>query len=301
MGWKDLLQQEDEQIAAAWLGGRALRVDVRKWSIVGRLPREHGVYSWKIRGNTAELMNVEAEFFVLPTRCGYLVGDLFVSDMEGGAITDPAQLAGSLDRVHLVEPGLDHFARVGVKRMWDEGPLIYVNQDFPAGPEGEVLDAYLDRKESIDHIPGVAPALDLVYRMKTWHRVEVERKAEEARARRELEEKRQRIRDRLGDGAMRRELALEDFEEAAKAALAVGGAEYIEHRPGQPGEYVVRYRIDGRRYECVCDVSMHIIDAGICLHDHTTGEKGDKYFTLESLPGVTRAAMDAGAAIWRHV
>jgi hypothetical protein len=138
--------------------------------------------------------------------------------------------------------------------------------------------------------------------MKTWHRSEVERRRAEEQERREQEERRKALQERLGDGASRRELAKEDFQTAAKAALALGGAEYLEHRRApERGEFIVRYRLDGARYECVCDETMHIVDAGICLQDHDTGEKGDTYFTLESLPGVTRAAMAEGAAIWRHV
>jgi hypothetical protein len=97
-------------------------------------------------------------------------------------------------------------------------------------------------------------------------------------------------------------LALYDFEEAVKAALAVGGAEYLEHRVARnKGEFTVRFRMDGRRWECVCDHTMHVISSGICLTDHETGESGDALFTLESLPSVLREGVKAGAAIWRHV
>ncbi len=124
--------------------------------------------------------------------------------------------------------------------------------------------------------------------------------AEEAR---QLAERRQGIMRQLGDAAGRRAMAALDFPTAAKAALAVGGAEYLDSRPNrlQRGEHVVRYRIAGRRLECVCDDRLRITDAGICLQDHETNEKGDRYFTLESLPAVVLEAIDGDKlVVWRH-
>ena len=47
--------------------------------------------------------------------------------------------------------------------------------------------------------------------------------------------------------------------------------------------------------------TLRIVDAGICLEDHATGEKGDTYFTLESPPGVVRQAIREGQlVVWRH-
>lgn len=300
MGWEDLLQEEDERIVVPWIGGRALRLGPRKWKVTGGLPKEHGWYEWRIIGRRAELVGDAELDDAEHAKLGYLVGDLFVSDDEGGEIKDPKELMGRFERVFLLEP-LDHFDRIAVKRFWADGPLIFTGPGFPLGPESDVLDAFLERKDSVDHIPEVAPALDLCFRMKSWHREWVEKKREEERIRREKEERIRRIRERLGDGALRREVAKEDFEAAARAALAVGGAEYIEHRRApRKGEYAVRYRLDGARYECVCDETLHIIDAGICLDDHA-GTKGDTFFTLESMPVVCRAAMANGAAIWRHV
>lgn len=301
MGWKDLLQKEDERIAAPWLGGRSLRLKSRHWKVTGDLPVEHGWYEWRINGRKAELVG-DAELDEDGTsQLGYLVGDLFVSDGEGGEIKDPKGLMGRFERVRLLEP-LDHFERVSVCRFWDDGPLIFAGQGFPLGPESDVLDAFLERKDSVDGIPEVPPALDLCFRMKTWHREWVEVKREEERLRREKEDRVRRIRERLGDGALRREVAKEDFEAAARAALAVGGAEYIEHRKAaRKGEHTVRYRLDGERYECVVSDELRCIDSGVCLTDERTGEKGDTYFTLESLPGVIREALREGKlVVWRH-
>jgi hypothetical protein len=47
--------------------------------------------------------------------------------------------------------------------------------------------------------------------------------------------------------------------------------------------------------------TLQVVDSGICLTDHHTGEKGDAYFTLESLPPVVGQAMDEGVlVVYRH-
>ncbi|MGF1465647.1 MAG: hypothetical protein ACFCGT_05905 [Sandaracinaceae bacterium] len=319
MGWRDLLQAgAPSRVVVPWLGGRDIRQGERRWSLSGQVPEAHGWHAFDVEGRGARWAgpaDPEPEGLT-EAAVGYLVGDLFVSDGEGGEVGDLALLVGRFPRVRLVEEGIDHFARVRVAPAWADGPLVFVGEEFPLGPEDEVRGALLDERPSVDHVAGVPPALDLAFRVKRAHREWVERQRQEAQRLREEAERRRiveahlrRIRDHAreafaehGDGATRRELAQLDFGEAARAALALGGATYLEHRRARlPGEYVVRYRIEGERYECVCDERLHIIDAGICLEDHRTGEKGDTYFTLESLPGVTREAMAIGAAIWRHV
>ncbi|MEQ1501229.1 MAG: hypothetical protein ABMB14_03320 [Myxococcota bacterium] len=106
----------------------------------------------------------------------------------------------------------------------------------------------------------------------------------------------------IGSGEGRRELAADDFEAAARAALALSGAELLDHHPGyERGEQIVLFRFRGRRFECVADAALRIVDSGICLTDHHTGEKGDTRFTLESLPGVIGEAIDNDVlVVFRH-
>ncbi|MFA6234104.1 MAG: hypothetical protein WC824_07960, partial [Bacteroidota bacterium] len=104
-------------------------------------------------------------------------------------------------------------------------------------------------------------------------------------------------------GAGRRALAGRDFDAAAKAALAISGAEFLESREGyNKNEMIVRYRFEGYRLECVADkTTLRIVDSGICLTDHDTGEKGDTRFTLESLPAVVLEAIKTHKlVIYRH-
>ena len=301
MGWRDLLEAEGETIVAPWLGGRSVDLGPRRWRLSGSLPGEPGWYRFRVQGRNVEVdQPVEPEpgaFVSVVT--GHLIGDRLVTD---GAVVDPdpAKIASASERVHLLERGLDRFVRISAGRVVPEGPLIFKEEEMPLGPEEEVLAAWQDKKASVDHVRGVPPSLDAAFRMEMWQRSEAKRHREAL----ERLRRRQEIAETLGDGAGRRKLAPRDFEAAAQAALAVGGAEYLEHRPSVARrEMVVRFRLAGRRFECTCDErTLRIIDAGVCLVDHHTDERGDTYFTLESLPGVIRQADREGVlVVFRHV
>jgi hypothetical protein len=312
MGWRDLLQPENETVTSPWIGGRSLRSGSRTWSLDGKLPEEHG---WKIFATSGRKAKLFAQTDPAPDLlkypvCGYLVGDRLVAD-DASVDSDPAKIVSQSERVWLIEPGLDRFVRVSAGRMYEDGPLVYKCQEMPFGPENDVSQAYLDKKLSVDDVPGVVPALDAVFRMETWQRAEAERRRLEAERRRLEEEERRRLEERraqlvekLGDGAGRREMAQYDFGEAARAALAIGGAIYLDHRRAvHRAEMVVKFRLDRRRFECTCDAkTLQIVDAGICLTDHDTDERGDAYFTLESLPAVIREAERLEKlVVYRHV
>jgi hypothetical protein len=266
---------------------------------------------WKLKGRTAEsIKTADPDTDVLAHFVhGYLVGDRIVPD-DVRVDPDPMQITKYSEQVYLLEPGLDRFVRVAAGRVYPEGPLIYTAQEFPMGPEDAVLNAFLNKEPFITMLAEVTPALDAAFRME-WHqreqaelrRLELEQQRQEEEAQRRQEERRERLREQLGDGAARRELALTDFETAARAALAIGGAELLDIRKGHhKTERVVKFRFTGRRFECVCDTRLQIVDAGICLADHRTDEKGDTYFTLESLPGVIAQAMrEEKLVVFRHV
>lgn len=298
--WRALLQTESETVVVPWLGGRTLRSHTRTFKLEGTEPAEHGWHRFAVTGRKARWQAVaEASSDVLrDVVTGYLVADRLVGD--GVHVSDdPTRLCAQFERVHLIEPGLDRFVRIRAGRVVDGGHLVYDGQEFPLGPEDDVLQAFFDRASSVDRIAGVVPALDGAFRIESWHRSEVERRRREAEQRRERHEqvrrrneRRRALREQLGDGHGRRTMAQIDFAEAATAALAIGGAQYLDHRVGHVRtEMVVRFRLLGRRFECTCEAAtLRIIDAGICLIDHHTDERGDGYFTLESLPGVIQQA-----------
>lgn len=312
MGWKDLLQKTDETIVLPWLGGRSLRSGPRTWQVEGRLPPEHGWHKFTITGRKAVWSAAEeavSETLKQVVR-GYLVGDHLVQD--GIRVEpDPKDITKNAERVFLVDPGLDRFVRVSAGRSFEGGPLVFLGQEMPQGSEEEVLQAYLDEASSVDQVKGVPPALDAAFRLEAWRRAEaervrreIERQRQEEEARRALEDRRRQLVRQLGDAEGRREMAKVDFDAAARAALTVGGAQFLDARNSvRPNEKVVKFRFLGRRFECVCDAtSLRIIDSGICLIDHGTNEKGDTYFTLESLPAVIAQAEDEGRlVVFRHV
>ncbi len=310
MSWRDLIEKQTT-ISLPWVGGRSLYSFDRTWNIKGYLPADHGWYRFRVNGGfSAELDgNVDCYPNVLHNIVtGYLVGNRIVPDGMR-CDPDPKNIVKYSETVHLIEEGLTRFARVSAGRVYAEGPLIYRQQEMPLGPESEVDDAYCDQKADLALIQHVHPALDAAFRMESFQRAEVARRraeleaariAEEARLAREA--RRLELVTKLGDGAGRREMALHDFQTAARAALAVGGAEYLDHKLVRRGEWAVKYRLDGARYECTCDERLRIVDSGICLTSHDDGEKGDTYFTLESLPAVIRQAIrERVLVVYRHV
>lgn len=291
MSWRDLLQPEDETITLPWVGGRTLQaLNGRAWTLT-QTPREFGWYRFSVRGRKATLAeSVDPDLSLLGfPKQGYLVGNCLVV---------PEGKGFRLRTVYLLEAGLDRFSRVSVGSLSEDGPLIYLGQEMPLGPEEGLLNAFLDRVESVTGVPGVTPELEATFWFETRHREEVEKQRAEREARR-LQEERMRDQVRLiGTGQGRRDLAKVDFDAAAKAALVVGGAEFLDSRPDIAGNRVVRFRLDGARYECVCDLDLQILESGICLTaeyddgEFEQGTRGDTWFTLESLPSVIRQAIN---------
>jgi hypothetical protein len=315
MGWQNLLANADaEHIVLPWTRarGRSLRSMTRSWTFECDPPRECGWYSFKLKGRTVtgfEVAEPERDTLIGCVR-GYLIGDRLAAD-DCRIDPDPMEIAKNTSRVYLLDEGLDRFARVLAGSVYKDGPLVFVSLDMPLGPEEAVLQAFLDRQTSVVEIKGVTPALDAAFRMECWQREQAERRrrelerlAREEQERLEREVRRRELVEKLGDGAGRRAMAAVDFEAAARAALVVGGAELLDVRRNvNRGEQIVRYRLDGRRFECVCDErTLRIVDAGICLTQESTRERGDDRFTLESLPSVVMEAERRGVlVVFRHV
>lgn len=312
MGWKDLLQTGDEKVTLPWLGGRTLYSAAQRWSIEGRLPKDYGWHTFAIANREARTegpADPQPDLLQHSVR-GYLVGDRVVVD-DVRVDPDPKGIVKFSEQVFLIDEGIDRFARVRAGRINKEGPLVYQGLEMALGQEDAVLEAFLDQKTSVTDIKNVAPGLDAAFRMESWQRAEAERRRIELeRIRREEEEKRQKEERRkelvkkLGDGEGRREMALHDFDAAARAALAVGGAVFLDAKAVRKNEWAVRYRIgnDRQKFECVCNERLRIVDAGICLVDHNTDERGDTFFTLESLPAVVQQAQrERRLVIFRHV
>lgn len=296
MGWRDQLAPETpDRLVMPWLGGWVVYWDYRAYKI-GRKPREHGWYRWDIQGRFAafetDLVEAPAE---LPkawaVTTGYLIGNKLVTG------------SGDTQVVHLIEPGLERFALVSAAKD-PESRLVFQRQEFDFGPEQEVRDAFVDRQDSVRHIKCVAPSLEYAFHFASFQRERFEERRREIEKMREEERKREEQQKLFGTGEGRRAMAAIDFNQAAAAALKVSGSELLDTRSGYDAkEMVIQYRFREKRFECVVDKdTLQVVDAGICLEDHYTNEKGDTYFTLESLPGVIGEAIDQGVLhVYRHV
>lgn len=314
MGWKDLLNKGSEQ-ALPWYGVKRVHDAKRSWTLFGTLPPEHGWYRFRVSGGREASLCSPVPEPMDPawadgqvTIGGYLAGDRFISHFAR-VDTNPDRLVDQTKPCYCLEPGLDRFSPVTVVED-REGCLVFLRQEFPQGPEEEVRRAYQDRAESISHIRGVTPPLDLSFRWLTYQRAQQEKRAEELRRFRAEEEKKraeeERIRQLMKDAGTsvgRRALATRDFRTAAQEALRVSGAELLDFRQSyNRGEMIVQYRFQQRRLECVVEqATLRIVDSGVCLTDESTGFKGDTLLTLESLPGVVGEAMRLGKlVVWRH-
>lgn len=312
MNWQDLVSDKEE-LVLPWTGGREVFRRNRSWKIEGRVPREFDWFRFQIDGGRKTTLLGPGELDPgfeegHPTVKGYLVGNRLIPD-NARVTPEPEKFIDQTIEVFIPERGLERFTRAVVVRLTN-GNHVYVRQEFPQGPEGEVQEAYQNRKDSVDNIPGVTPALDLAFRFVSRERILAEARAIELEkirvaeeAKRAKEEKFREALKQAGTGSGRRALALVDFNAAAKAALAISGAEFLDSRDSyNRGEKVVQYRFLGYSLECVVQSStLGIIDSGICLTNERTGEKGDHLLSLESLPGVVKEAVDGHKlVVYRH-
>lgn len=306
MSWESLLSSNDEEMIAPWVGGRTITFPNRVCKLQ-KIPNEFGWYKFKVKNRNAKYIDkIDKQFDLLKSiSYGYLVGDRFIPDTAVKILKPQIQyLIDNFKQVYLIEEGLDRFVRISVGKFDENGPLIYNNMEMPLGPEDMVLNAFLDKKDSIDNISGVTPGLDIAFKIETWRRNEAERIRKEEEDRREAEERRQKLLKSVETGIGRREVAKVDFAAAARAALSISGSEYLDHRQSSNrNEMVVRFRLDSQKFECTCNKNtLSIIDAGVCLTNERTGEKGDTWLTLESLPPTIRqASREHRLVIFRHV
>jgi len=306
MGWESLVRNGELTDVFPWLGGRRIHGKERSWRVVGDLPHEFGWYRFELAaGRSAKLLEpCDPDPLYAEGRTtvrGYVIGDRFIPE-KARVDPDPTKLVEQTVPIYLVEQGLDRFQHI-LAAADEENRWIYVQQLYSLQADEKAKWAFVERKESLDNIKDVTPALDLAFRFAFLQRQILEERRAEREKQRLEREKLENARKSAATGLGRRTLASTDFEAAAKAALAVGGAEFLDCRQGHyPHEMVVQYRFENRRLECVVErATFQVIDSGICLTDHQTGEKGDNLFTLESLPAVVRQAIkEHKLVVYRH-
>lgn len=302
-----------------WVGGNELRTPDRRFWLSGPRPTECGWHRFRVDGTKVARWSGPAEptpETLIGVQHGYLFGDRFIPEAVSAVMTARELLNGA-EAVYCIPDALDRFCRISAGRPYEGGSLVFRSLEMPLGSEDEVSAAFLDQAPDVRSIAGVTPALDALFRLETWQRAETARVRAEQELRRQAEEaariqleRRQQLMNQIGTSTGRREIALVDFAEAAKAALSVSGAVYLDHRPAPTrGEMIVKYRYSNRRFECVCNArTLRITDAGICLkaeYDQDgfeEGTRGDSWFTLESLPTVVGEAIARGQlVVFRHV
>jgi hypothetical protein len=157
--------------------------------------------------------------------------------------------------------------------------------EFESDVEPKVRDAF-EEERSIDAVKGITPALAHTFLLESTQRA-LAREAE----RRVREEAERAVRE----AELRR--WQETLEGRISLALSHTGAELVSWRRNGEQQAVVRYRLGGRRFECVIDPnSLQIVDAGICLSGT------DEELNLSSLPSAVREAINTGQLhVFRHV
>jgi hypothetical protein len=311
-----------ETFVLPWLGGPSVEAKDRRFRLKARPPKL-GWWRFAVSGRDAELEAplepAEPAHQGLPKLHGTLHrGWLF------GAGPKPEQL------LLLPDDEAPLFQRVRARR-WHSGDALFEELDFDGEGEEAVRQA-LDDGATLATAKNVTPALRVAF---AWELVRKLGAAEpepifirptelvtsalaiaeggDAVARRVVDEivhARRGGRVAVAGGGRvyvreviaaarraNRDAHWENVEERAEEALASAGARLLGVR--RLGDRIeVRFRYQGDSFTCMADpFTLQILDAGICLVDHATNERGDEQLTLDSLPSVVREAMELGVLV----
>ncbi len=266
MDYTPFLQKQDEWLRLPYFEGKSVCSDRQGYRL--RETLQPGWYQFRKSGRYLEArrrIEPELDAWKLPRVGGYeMNGRLFGNDSQARLFGLPTET----DR--------PKFTPISA-RKWFDGHLLFHGQEFETEVETQVREAF-EEGHSIEAIKGVTPALAQVFVLENARR-ELDREAER-RAREEAARQQQQA-----------ELARwqETVEGRLSQALSHTGAELVSWRRNGARQAVVRYRIAGRRFECIIDSeSLQILDAGICL------EGADEALNLSSLPSAVREAVHSG-------
>jgi hypothetical protein len=273
MDYRQFLQRANEVLTLPYFGGKSVCDDKRTYRL--RETLVPGWYRFRKSGRyLTEAGAVEAELHAweLPRVTGYVLRQRIVGmDFQTHLFGLPTDLE------------LPQFTPV-TGRKWFDGHILYDGLEFETEVDAMVRDAF-EEERSIEQIKGVTPALAHAFMLESTQRAlarEAQRRAQEERQRR----------------AHAAELARwqETLEGRIVLALSHAGAELVSWRRGGRRQAVVRYRLGGRRFECIIDTeTLQILDAGICL------EGADEQLNLSSLPSAVREAIAEGSLhVYRH-
>jgi hypothetical protein len=274
MDYRQFLQKSDERLRLPYFDGKSVCDDRLTYRL--RESLQPGWYQFRKSGRYLTMENPispQLEAWKLPRVTGYVFrGRLVSNDSQDRLFGMPA------------DEDLPLFCPVRA-RKWFDGHILYDSQEFETEIDAMVREAF-EEERSIDQVKGVTPALAHVFVLESTQR-ELAKEAER-RARDKAERQRQEA-----------ELARwqETLEGRISLALSHTGAELMNWRRNGQRQAVVRYRVAGRRFECVIDTeSLQIVDAGICLSGT------DEELNLASLPSAVREAIESGQLhVFRNV
>src|SRR5215831_4568607 len=266
MDYTPFLQKPEEKLRLPYFSGKSVCDDKLTYRL--REALQPGWYQFRQSGRYLSVetsIPPELDAWKLQRVAGYVFNERLISnDFQARLFGLPT------------EEDLPKFSPVS-GRKWFDGHILYHSQEFESEAESNIRQAF-EEEHSIDNVRGVTPALAHVFVLESTQR-ELAREAER-RACEEVERQKQAA-----------ELARwqQTLEGRISLALSHTGAELVNWRRNGQGQAVVRYRVAGRRFECVIDTgSLQIIDAGICL-DGT-----DEELNLSSLPSAVREAIESG-------
>lgn len=266
MDYTQFLQNADEVLRLPYFEGKSVCDDRVTYRL--REALQPGWYQFRKSGRYLSPegpIDPELTAWKLPRVTGYVMGRRIIG----------------LDfqlRLHGLPADVDIplFTPVAARR-WFDGHLLYEGQEFETEVESSVRDAF-ENERPIDGIKGVTPALAATFVLHSTQRAlarEAERRAAAERERQEQAAVLARWQETL--------------EGRISLALSHTGAELIHWRRSGSRQAAVRYRIGGRRFECIIDTeSLQILDAGICLSGT------DEELNLSSLPSAVREAIESG-------
>ena len=274
MDYTEFLQKPDEILKLPYFGGKSVCDEKLTYRL--RETLRSGWYQFRKSGRYLTVdasIASELDQWQLPRVTGYLAtGRIIGNDFQAPLFGLPADV------------DLPKFTPVSA-RKWFDGHILYEGEEFETEVESKVRDAF-EEERSIDGIKGITPALAHAFLLECTQRAlahEAERRA------REEVQRQQRA----------AELARwqETLEGRISLALSHTGAELVNWRRNGQGQAVVRYRLGGRRFECVIDTeTLQIMDAGICLSG------ADEELSLSSLPSAVREAIESGQLhVFRNV
>ncbi len=274
MDYTQFLQKPGEVLKLPYFGGKSICDDKLTYRL--RETLQPGWYQFRKSGRYLTVdgaIEPELEAWKLQRVSGYVMsGRIIGNDFQARLFGLPADV------------DLPKFTPVSA-RKWFDGHLLYSGQEFETEIETKVRDAF-EEERSIDGSKGATPALAQAFLLESTQRAlarEAERRA------REEADRQKRV----------AELARwqETLEGRISLALSHTGAELVNWRRNGQRQAVVRYRLGGRRFECVIDTeSLQIVDAGICLSG------ADEELNLSSLPSAVREAIESGQLhVFRHI